>query len=52
MKFSFFVSLFASFLFAGSALAADKTAHVVVISIDGFPAYLWHQPDLPIPNLR
>lgn len=35
---------------AGSA--ADPDRHVVVFSIDGFPAYLWHQPDLPVPNLR
>lgn len=26
--------------------------HVVVISLDGFPAYMWPEPDLPIPNLR
>jgi predicted AlkP superfamily pyrophosphatase or phosphodiesterase len=25
---------------------------VVLISLDGFPASLWHQPDLPVPNLR
>jgi predicted AlkP superfamily pyrophosphatase or phosphodiesterase len=38
---------------AGSLTAApEKDRHVVVISIDGFPAWLWHQPDLPIPNLR
>ena len=35
---------------AGQAAQADR--HVVVISIDGFPAYLWHRPDLPVPNLR
>ena len=28
------------------------TDHVVVISIDGVPADLWSQPDLPVPNLR
>ncbi len=32
--------------------AAEKDRHVVVISLDGFPAYLWHEPDLPVPNLR
>lgn len=52
MKSPFLLLLLAAFLFDGSALAANKAAHVVVISIDGFPAYLWHQPDLPIPNLR
>lgn len=40
-------------LFACAGLsAAPADRHVVVISIDGFPAYLWHQPDLPVPNLR
>lgn len=32
--------------------AAHQDRHVVVISLDGFPAYLWHEPDLPVPNLR
>lgn len=32
--------------------APHRDRHVVVISLDGFPAYLWHEPDLPIPNLR
>ncbi len=37
----------------GHALhAAHADRHVVVISIDGFPAYLWREPDLPVPNLR
>ena len=26
--------------------------HVVVMSLDGIPAYLWRQPDLAVPNLR
>jgi predicted AlkP superfamily pyrophosphatase or phosphodiesterase len=34
------------------APAARPDRHVVVISIDGFPAWLWHRPDLPVPNLR
>jgi predicted AlkP superfamily pyrophosphatase or phosphodiesterase len=25
---------------------------VVMLSIDGFPAWLWHDPTMPIPNLR
>jgi predicted AlkP superfamily pyrophosphatase or phosphodiesterase len=38
---------------AGALVAApDKDRHVVVISLDGFPAHLWHRPDLPVPNLR
>lgn len=32
--------------------AAHADRHVVVISLDGFPAYLFREPDLPIPNLR
>jgi predicted AlkP superfamily pyrophosphatase or phosphodiesterase len=34
------------------AFAANKDRHVVVITIDGFPADLWSRPDLPVPNLR
>src|SRR5215218_1968509 len=30
--------------------AKDRT--VVLISIDGFPAWLWHDPELPTPTLR
>jgi predicted AlkP superfamily pyrophosphatase or phosphodiesterase len=29
-----------------------KDRHVILISVDGFPAYLWHNPSLMIPNLR
>jgi predicted AlkP superfamily pyrophosphatase or phosphodiesterase len=32
--------------------AAENEHHVVIISIDGFPAALWQRPDLPAPNLR
>lgn len=39
-------------LSANMAASANKDRHVVVISIDGFPAYLWHDPSLPVPNLR
>ena len=34
------------------ARAADDDRHVVVISIDGFPAYLLPDPAAPIPTLR
>ncbi|HYD85772.1 MAG TPA: alkaline phosphatase family protein [Opitutus sp.] len=44
--------LFAAFACATAACGAEKDRHVVVISLDGFPAYLWHRPDLPVPNLR
>jgi predicted AlkP superfamily pyrophosphatase or phosphodiesterase len=29
-----------------------KDSHVILVSIDGFPAYLWHDPTLMVPNLR
>jgi predicted AlkP superfamily pyrophosphatase or phosphodiesterase len=29
-----------------------KDRHVILISLDGFPAWLWHDPSLPAPNLR
>ena len=29
-----------------------KDRHVILISIDGFPAYLWNDPTLQVPNLR
>jgi predicted AlkP superfamily pyrophosphatase or phosphodiesterase len=29
-----------------------KDRHVILVSIDGFPAYLWHDPTLMVPNLR
>lgn len=35
-----------------SAAAPDKDRHVVLISIDGFPASLWNDPTLQVPNLR
>ncbi len=39
--------------FLGSPLfAANKDRHVVLISIDGFPAYLWRDASIPLPNLR
>jgi predicted AlkP superfamily pyrophosphatase or phosphodiesterase len=45
---------FASLLLvvASTALAANADRHVVLISLDGFPAYLWRDQSLPLPNLR
>lgn len=43
---------FAFVILSGSLFAANKDHHVVLISIDGFPAEMWHRPDLPVPNLR
>ena len=34
------------------AAAPAKDRHVILVSIDGFPAYMWHNPSLLIPNLR
>ena len=34
------------------ARAANADAHVVLISLDGFPAYLWRDETLALPNLR
>lgn len=34
------------------ALAAELDRHVILISIDGFPAWLWRDPSLPVPVLR
>jgi predicted AlkP superfamily pyrophosphatase or phosphodiesterase len=44
-----FVSLL---LLAASAGAASLDRHVVLITLDGFPAYLWRDPTIPLPNLR
>lgn len=35
-----------------SAIAADKDQHVILISIDGFPAWMWKDASVPVPNLR
>ena len=51
MKF-LLVPFFIAFLGAASAFAANADRHVVLISIDGFPAYLWRDETLALPNLR
>lgn len=35
-----------------SAQPVSKDQHVILISIDGFPAWLWKDPALAVPNLR
>ncbi|HRH97847.1 MAG TPA: alkaline phosphatase family protein, partial [Prosthecobacter sp.] len=30
----------------------SKDHHVILISIDGFPAWMWNDPSLQVPNLR
>jgi predicted AlkP superfamily pyrophosphatase or phosphodiesterase len=37
---------------AGSAQIAPKERTVIVISLDGFPAYALEDPQLPVPNIR
>lgn len=42
-------------LFGGFALTAsaiDKDQHVILISLDGFPAWMWKDESLMVPNLR
>lgn len=49
----FILPVVVALLSAGATLsAAHADRHVVVISIDGFPAHLWRRPDLPVPHLR
>lgn len=45
-------SLLISLAFTVSLAAADKDQHVVLISLDGFPAWMWKDPSLAVPNLR
>ncbi|MBI4624161.1 MAG: alkaline phosphatase family protein [Verrucomicrobia bacterium] len=44
--------LFAVLVAAWPAVAANRDRHVVLITLDGFPAYLWRDPSIPLPNLR
>ena len=39
-------------LFFGSAFAAEVNRHVVLITIDGFPAAMMKDPKTPIPRIR
>ena len=41
-----------AFLFAFSAAAQNRNRHVIVISLDGFPAARLHDPAVPLPVLR
>ena len=38
--------------FACALAAADKNRHVIVVSLDGFPAYALRDPNVPFPVLR
>jgi len=46
--------LFLSLLFTAPLVAqpVSKDNHVILVSIDGFPAWLWKDPALVAPNLR
>jgi predicted AlkP superfamily pyrophosphatase or phosphodiesterase len=44
--------LFVSHRANASQLVPAKDRLVVLLSIDGFPAWLWKDPSMPIPNLR
>jgi predicted AlkP superfamily pyrophosphatase or phosphodiesterase len=56
MKISFLPTLLASLVVPHLAFAAEavpaKDRLVVLLSIDGFPSWLWKDPSMPIPNLR
>src|ERR1700735_752034 len=39
-------------LIAASPQAAESDRHVIVVSLDGFPAYMLQDPKLPLPVLR
>src|SRR3954466_4923241 len=47
------MKLLAAFLaFACALVAADKNQHVIVVSLDGFPAYALRDASVPFPVLR
>lgn len=45
-----FICLTATLALTASAI--DKDQHVILISLDGFPAWLWKDESLMVPNLR
>jgi predicted AlkP superfamily pyrophosphatase or phosphodiesterase len=47
-----FLRLFPALFLALALSAAERNAHVIVISIDGLPAYALDDPRLPMPTLR
>ena len=46
------LSLLLAAIVAGPLHSANRDRHVVLVTIDGFPAYLWQDRTLPIPTLR
>src|SRR5215203_2803119 len=45
-------ALLLSCLLPGLLSAANQDRHVILVTIDGFPASIWRDPALPIPTLR
>ena len=50
LKRLLFITAF--FIASPAPAAPDKNHHVILISIDGFPAWLWNDESLMVPNLR
>lgn len=48
------LAILSTLLLAAGSVGAEpsRDRHVILISIDGFPAYLWNDPVLQVPNLR
>lgn len=44
--------LFLTCVVAPTLPAANKDHHVILVTIDGFPASIWRDPTLPVPTLR
>src|SRR5262245_23360846 len=52
MRSCLFSAALLAFVLAGGAAAQNRNRHVVVISLDGFPAARLHDPAVPLPALR
>src|SRR6185503_15118401 len=50
LKLGLFALAFAAATVLGAAPAGNQ--HVILISLDGFPAWLWNDESLMVPNLR
>jgi hypothetical protein len=46
-----FIRAFVALVFATTARAAEDR-HVILITMDGFPAYVFKDPRAPVPTLR
>lgn len=52
LSLTLLASLLVSFRVDGAEGVPAKERLVVLLSIDGFPSWLWKDPSMPIPNLR